>query len=203
MELDIATSVSLLKRLQHVPLDQAAWAVFVDRYGPPIYQWCSQWKLQQADADDVAQQVMSKLACKMAEFDYAPTKGSFRGWLRTVTVNAVLDFLKWKQRAGNGAGGEANLIFVATLQASEDLSQRLERAYQLDLLHQAMAKVQQKTSVNPMQWEAFRLTTMEDKSPKDAAAELGIPIDHVYVARYRITKMLREEVQGSGEFLDA
>ena len=36
------TRVTLLARLRLDPTDQAAWDVFVERYGRHIYQWCRQ-----------------------------------------------------------------------------------------------------------------------------------------------------------------
>src|SRR5262245_38983509 len=91
------TSVSLLGRLRECPADQAAWAEFVDRYGVMIYAWCRRWKLQDADARDVAQAVLTKLAVKMRTFTYDPSL-SFRGWLRTLTQHAWSDFVASRRR---------------------------------------------------------------------------------------------------------
>ena len=64
------TSPTLLGRLGRSPTDQEAWAAFVDRYGPKIYAWCLHWRLQEADAQDVTQAVLLKLARTMARFTY-------------------------------------------------------------------------------------------------------------------------------------
>ena len=84
---DCATSASLLLRLRNAPRDQAAWREFVRRYGSLIYGWCRSWSLQEADAQDVTQIVLLKLADKMQAFRYDPAL-SFRGWLRTVAHHA-------------------------------------------------------------------------------------------------------------------
>src|SRR5262249_59472623 len=68
------TSATLLGRLRCSPADQEAWKEFVLRYGPKIYRWCRQWNLQEADAQDVAQTVLLKLAGKMPAFDYDPSR---------------------------------------------------------------------------------------------------------------------------------
>ena len=62
---DSCTSPTLLGRLRCQPVDQAAWGEFVDRYGPRIYQWCRRWDLQEADAQDVTQTVLLRLASKL------------------------------------------------------------------------------------------------------------------------------------------
>src|SRR5262245_46428727 len=96
---DSSTSPSLLRRVAQGPTDQAACACFVERYAPRIYGWCRQWGLQEADAQDVTQDVLLLLAEKMRTFNYAPA-GSFRGWLRALTHHAWLKFLARRRRAG-------------------------------------------------------------------------------------------------------
>ena len=71
------TRVTLLARLRQDPTDQAAWDVFVERYGRHIYRWCRQWRLQDADAEDVTQDILVKLARKLRVFTYDPSR-SFR-----------------------------------------------------------------------------------------------------------------------------
>src|SRR3954451_20746819 len=90
------TSVTLLAQLRQQPGDQAAWSAFVDRYGPRVYGWGRGWGLQDADAEDVTQNVLVKLAATMASFQYDPA-GSFRAWLRTVTYHAWADFCEHRR----------------------------------------------------------------------------------------------------------
>src|SRR5947209_6861312 len=92
------TSPTLLGKLRD-PTNQAAWEEFVDRYGRKIYAWARQRQLQDADAQDVTQIVLVKLATQMRTFAYEPTK-SFRGWLRTLTQHAWSDFMAARARAG-------------------------------------------------------------------------------------------------------
>ena len=61
----LSTRTSLLLRLRQAPPDQEAWAEFVDRYGPQIHGWCRRWGLQEADAQDVTQTVLLRLASKL------------------------------------------------------------------------------------------------------------------------------------------
>ena len=55
--------------------------------GPLIHRWCRRWRLQEADAQDVAQDVLLKLHGRMATFNYDPS-GSFRAWLKTLAHHA-------------------------------------------------------------------------------------------------------------------
>src|SRR4051794_40193551 len=95
------TRVTLLARLRENPADQAAWAEFVDLYGPAIYAWCRGWKLQEADAQDITQGVLLRLAAKLPEFTYDP-RGSFRSWLKTVTHHAWRNFMRQERPAVRG-----------------------------------------------------------------------------------------------------
>src|SRR5215475_11496667 len=111
------TSATLLARLRQVPADQAAWVQFTERYGRKIYAWCRQWNLQEADAEDLTQDVLLKLAEKMQTFVYDPAK-SFRAWLKTVTRHAWSD--SWSGRkAAVGAGGSQVLELLHTVEARE------------------------------------------------------------------------------------
>src|SRR5437762_155337 len=91
------TSASLLGRLGSNPEDGAAWSEFVLRYGPKILQWCRGWRLQQADAEDVTQDVLLRVARQMQTFRYDPSR-SFRAWLRTVAYRAWCDWLEARSR---------------------------------------------------------------------------------------------------------
>ncbi len=92
------TSPTLLGRIAKDPKDEVAWATFVDCYGPKINHGCRQRGLQQADAEDVTQNVLLRLARVLKTFNYEPSK-KFRGWLRQVTAHvAVTAVFKAKSR---------------------------------------------------------------------------------------------------------
>src|SRR5436305_8872318 len=97
------TRVILLTQLQQTPSDQAGWDEFVERYGRQIYRWCRQWKLQDADAEDVTQDILVKLTHKLRAFAYDPSL-SFRGWLRTFAHHAWRDFVDSRRHAQAAAG---------------------------------------------------------------------------------------------------
>ena len=92
------TCPTLLARLRHDPSNEAAWDEFVEHYGRHIYRWCRQWRLQDADAEDVTQEILLKLARKLRDFAYDP-ESSFRGWLKTVAHHAWRDFVDGQKRA--------------------------------------------------------------------------------------------------------
>src|SRR6478609_8044538 len=185
------THVTLLIRLRQDPSDQAGWDEFVERYGRHIYRWCRQWKLQDADAEDVTQDILVKLTQKLRAFAYDPSR-SFRGWLKTVAHHAWRDFEDGR-RARRAAGDGQVQELMLTLEAREDLARRLEQAFDLELLEAAKVRVQLR--VAPHTWEAFRLMALEGLPVADVAAKAHLQVAMVYVAKSKVQKMLQEEIQ--------
>jgi RNA polymerase sigma-70 factor (ECF subfamily) len=188
----IPTSPTLLGRLGRVPADQGAWGDFAQRYGHKIYGWCRHWGLQQADAEDVTQQVLLKLAQKMRTFAYDPSR-SFRAWLKTVTHHAWRDFVAHGRRPARGSGDTEVLELLHAVAAPDTLADALDEEFRRDLLDEAMARAQLR--VQPHTWEAFRLLAVEGLSGAEAGARLDMKVATVFVAKSKVQKIVQEEVR--------
>ena len=186
------TRVTFLARLGQEPTDQAAWEEFVERYGRHIYRWCRRWKLQNADAEDVTQDILAKLARKLRDLAY-DSSGSFRGWLKTVTHHAWRDFVDSPRRARAAAGGSQIGELLHTLEAREDLVGKLEETFDLELLE--VAKVRVRLRVAPHTWEAFRLVALDGLPVAEVAATVRMQVAMVYVAKSKVQKMLQDEIR--------
>jgi len=185
------TRVTLLTQLRQVPFNQAGWDEFVERYGRHIYRWCRQWNLQDADAEDVTQEILMKLSQKLRTFAYDPSR-SFRGWLKTVAHHAWRDFSDSRGQAQRAAGDGQVQELILTLEAREDLAQKLEELFDLELLE--AAKVRVRLRVAPHTWEAFRLMALEGLPVAEVAARVRLQVAMVYVAKSKVQKMLQEEI---------
>src|SRR5215472_2208023 len=185
------TRITLLGRLRRDPTNQAAWGEFVEHYGRKIYGWCRKWKLQEADAQDVTQIVLLKLAQKLRDFTYDPSR-SFRAWLKTLTHHAWSDFLESRQRPGLGSGDSRIADMLHSVEARADLVKQLESEFDRELLEEAMARV--RLRVAPQTWEAFRLTALEGLSGAEAGQRIPMQVAQVFVAKRRVQKMLTTEV---------
>jgi RNA polymerase sigma-70 factor (ECF subfamily) len=186
------TSSSLLGRLRADPSDQAAWQEFVTRYGRLIYEWARRWKLQEADVDDVTQIVLVRLTQRLRTFVY-DQRGSFRGWLRTLTRNALVDFVQARARPDRGSGDSDVQFLLNNAEAGEELAARLEQQFDQELLEEAMARV--RLRVTPPTWEAFRQTALEGRSGAETAERLAMQVTAVFKARSRVQKMIQDEVR--------
>lgn len=185
------TRVTLLGRLRRDPGNEEAWAEFVDHYGPTIMRWCGKWRLQEADAQDVTQNVLLRLADKLRTFAYDPAR-SFRAWLKTIAHHACADFMESRQRPGLGSGDSNVAQFLLNTEARQDLLEHLEGEFDREILDQAMFQV--RLRVAPQTWQAFALTALDGLSGADAAERIPMQVAQVYVAKRRVQKLLKEEV---------
>ena len=189
------TSITLLAKLDDIS-DQQAWNRFVEAYSPQIFSWCQRFGLQENDAADVTQSVLLKLVKLMQEFDYDANRGSFRGWLKTVTSNLVKDMLRGRKQGDTGSGSTAawhRLVSISDPSAFSDLEKIIEQRYEQELVSVASERVRSRVQTHT--WQAYVLTAIENQSSAATAKTLGIPIADVYVAKSRIIKMLKSEIE--------
>lgn len=186
---DTSTSVTLLHSLRVRADDEAAWARFVDRYQPLILKWCAGFGLLAPDAADVAQDVMVKLSVNIRDFEY-DSQRSFRAWLKTVTHHAWHDWTRKEQRHQHP---QENHEALQSLEARDELIQRLQREYDSEVLELAVLRVQLR--VTRQVWQAFEMTAFEGISGIEAAKQLKMDVAKLYVHKSRVTKFLQEEIQ--------
>ncbi len=156
---DEDTSLTLMMRVGQSPADNAAWDEFVERYQPMIRAWCLRWGSQASDADDVAQDVLTKLVTAMKTFRYDPAR-SFRAWLKTVTQNAWTDFAK-DQHLRPAADPHRMLAIADCRDALVDLEKEMEEALDRELYELALHRVEKR--VKPATWQAFRGTIIDNR----------------------------------------
>jgi RNA polymerase sigma-70 factor (ECF subfamily) len=182
------TSVTLLERLRG-PEAQAAWARFVEIYTPLFYRWGQRLGLQDQDAADLVQEVFVTLVQQLPEFRYDPQK-SFRRWLRTLLLNKWRD--RWRHRAARPVScpGE-DLDQVAAPDVPDPFE---EEEYRHCLVNRVLKLIQ--VEFQPVTWKAFCEHMVQGHPPAAVAAELGVSVNAVYLAKSRVLRRLREELDG-------
>jgi RNA polymerase sigma-70 factor (ECF subfamily) len=173
------------------PLDRVAWSEFVEIYGPLVYSYGRRRGLQDADASDLVQDVLRAVASTAGRFVYDPGRGSFRGWLLTITRNELNDLLRRAAGRANAEGGTTHMALLAE-QPDDAEDDRWEREHRERLFTWAAERV--RGMFQPDTWSAFWKTTVENQAAKDVARELGISVGAVYIARSRVLARLREVI---------
>jgi RNA polymerase sigma factor (sigma-70 family) len=188
-----ATRASLLVRLRDGG-DAAAWQEFVRLYAPIIYGFARKRGLQDADAADLMQEVLRSLSSAARRLEYDPARGTFRGWLFTVTRNKVFNFLESRSKRVLGTGDSSMQRRLEQHAGSDgDLSADWEADYQRTLAAQAMERV--KGEFQAATWDAFILTAVDGRTPAQVSARVGLSVGAIYVAKSRVIARLRLEIE--------
>lgn len=181
------TRASLLLRLQQ-PDDERAWQEFVEIYQPLIERLAIRSGLQSADAQDISQEVLARVAKAIPEWEHDPARGTFRGWLTRVTRNLTIEQFRTRARRPltNPENGQ-----LEQFQRDADSIFQLEQ--QRELFGWAARKA--RDQFVPTTWQAFWLTAVEQQSPSEVAEQLGLSTGAVYIARSRVMARLRELIE--------
>jgi RNA polymerase sigma-70 factor (ECF subfamily) len=187
------TSASLLDRLRTQP-DPVSWQRLVDLYTPLLRDWLRRYSLQQADADDVIQEVLTAVVREMPEFVHNQHKGAFRRWLRTIMVNRLRNF--WRTRNKAAATGDSNVAgMLAELEdPTSALSRLWDQQHDRYVVHRLLEMIE--PDFTQSTWRAFRSVLFEGRKEDDVAQELGISVNAVFIAKSRVLNRLRQEMKG-------
>ncbi|WP_442508637.1 sigma-70 family RNA polymerase sigma factor [Novipirellula sp. SH528] len=170
------------------PSNRLAWEKFVDIYRPVIYRIAVAHRMQDADAQDLSQQVLLSVASAVQRWEKANEATRFRHWLRRIARNAVtrrpLD-----QPVGSPSGDD----WLAECPVRGDTTDSMiDLEYRRELYLRAAEVV--RADVRPDTWKSFELTVIDGMSNAQAAHELGKTLGTIYTARCRILQRLRAVV---------
>jgi RNA polymerase sigma-70 factor (ECF subfamily) len=188
----VTTSPTLLNRLRQPDPQRGypteAWERFVLLYTPLLLHWARQQGLQDADAEDLVQEVLVKLLRELPAYQQQAGQ-SFRSWLFRVSVNQCRDYRRRKAtRVLPAADG---LSEVADHSPIPDLE---EAEYRRLLVRRGLELIRRDFS--EATWSAFTQVMLDGRSPAEVAEELQLSINAVYLARHRVLTRLRQELDG-------
>ena len=181
------TRQSLIVRLKSN--SDAAWSEFLTIYEQAIVRYCCARGLQDADARDASQEVLSALFDKIASWDPAANRGSFRAWLFRVARNIAVDRIRARANAP-AAVDEATMAGLARSSAMEQSAFLFE--YRRSLFAWAADEVRRE--VQEATWNCFLLTAIEDRNAREVAKQMGVSVGSVYTAKCRVVARIRDKV---------
>jgi RNA polymerase sigma factor (sigma-70 family) len=193
------TRASLILRLRR-PDDAAAWTEFVEIYQPLIFRLArNKGGLQEADALDLTQEVLARVANAVNRFELDPEQGSFRGWLNRITRNLVVDFLRGKQRQPiTGDHSEVQQLLDNAPAGPE--SSLFDAEQQRQVFAWAADRIQDQFQAAT--WEAFWLTAVDDWPVEEVGQRLDMTPGAVYIARSRVMARLKQQVNKHTQFTE-
>lgn len=187
------TRPSLILRLRRQD-DFCAWEEFVEIYQPVIHQFARRRGLQDSDAQDVTQEVMTRVARSIQTWDPDSRKGRFRGWLATITRNLVIQsFRDGVRHPATGMDAQLGEVAGASGAGDESTVEEFDRERERQLFLWAARRVQPR--VQPQTWKAFWLTSVQNQEIASVASQLNTSKAQIYVARSRVMRLLKETVE--------
>lgn len=183
------TRHSLLVRVQQD--DRDAWDEFSQIYRPVVYRLARRRGWQDADAQDVAQKVLLKVAAAIPAFRPDDSRAKFRTWLTTVCRNTLVDELRRSKSIGvphNEAVIEELDMKAVQITDEELLLEQRRQVFR-------WAALQARRAFAESTWRAFWLTTIEAVPVRATAARLEMSSGSVYTARSRVMQFMKQKVQ--------
>ena len=166
---------------------ELAWSEFRDRYAPIIAGFAAKCGASRQDIDDIIQDVLTNFLGASGEFVYDPTKGRFRGYLKTCTVRAAI------RRAGKNVRFRG-IPLDEIPQAELAVEPIWNDIWEQQLVTEALRLVRESCQ-NSTAFRSFEQYVLLDRSAEIVANELGTSVNNVHQAKTRITKQLRDAVQ--------
>lgn len=192
------TSQSLIGRIK--TKDAAAWDRLVFLYSPLIYYWCQRFGLPRQEIPDVFQEVFHAVARNIDRFRYNG-KGTFRGWLHTLTRNKIYDHYRKTGRQPRPVGGTEAKQFLDMIPSNEPhevtandeemFSDENGNSVRRELLQRALSSI--RPHFKEQTWQAFWLVVIDGRETKDVADVLSMRPGTIRVAKSRVLKRLRQE----------
>lgn len=176
-------------------VDPGAWQEFSDRYAGLIRRVLAERGVQPADRDDITQEVLISLVKAMPGFEYDPSRGRFRSYLKTVVIRALA---RRHRRKASPPGFETRED--ATLPCADGLEQIWDRQWRQYHMRRAWRQIE--VEFSPADREVFEAYALQGKKAQVVADLHGISVDRVYriksVVLARVTEIVGEQVAEEG-----
>ncbi len=186
-------SSSLLHQVQEDRAD--SWSRVVHIYAPLAYYWCLREGLQPADAEDVVQEAFRSVAARVRDFVRTGQNGSFRGWLRTIVRNKIGNFFRQNHRRVECERDfyEERAPGNLCCSLSPEGPERNGHSVETQLLYLQVLDLV-RTEFEEPTWRAFWRVVADGVPPKHVADEMGISVNAVYLAKSRVLRRVRDEM---------
>jgi len=186
------TRPSLLLRIRD-PANHAAWDEFVEIYRPVICRLAGYRGMQEADAEDLAQQVLLSVAGAIDDWEVDPERATFRTWLKRVANNAILNALTRGVPDRGSGDDDLHRLLEQRPEADGPNSDLLRTEYRREVFLRAARQIRDEFTDDT--WNSFWMTAVQGMDVEAAARDLGRTRGSVYASRSRVMKRLKQKVE--------
>jgi RNA polymerase sigma-70 factor (ECF subfamily) len=184
------TSPSLLDRLKAARPDASDWNRLQGIHLPLIQLWLSRVPGLGDESADVSQEVLAVVFREVPRFD-RQREGSFRAWLRQVTVNKIRNYRRKRHRRPTVRLDPVEGFLERLSDPNDELAREWDRDHDQSVVEKLLDVV--KADFTPTTWEAFQRFGVECYPAGRVAEELGLSENAVILAKSRVLKRLRQE----------
>ena len=191
----LETRSSLINRLKDT-LNDESWEVFFNTYWELIYSVARRAGLSEADSQDIVQETIIKVHKSLDRFQYNRERGSFKGWLRTITRSRLTEHFKKQQRQPQTQQPREDeddpLANLADPQGPE-MERIWREEWSRSLIQRALAFLKQQVSLK--QYQIFKCHCIDEWTVKEVCDALNVNAAQVYMAKKRVGKIFAAKLE--------
>jgi RNA polymerase sigma-70 factor (ECF subfamily) len=166
-----------------------AWDDLARLYAPLVYFWCRRDGVAEQDIPDVVQDVFRGVVAGIDTFRKERNSGTFRGWLRIITRNSLIDYFRKMSRNPAAIGGSEAHRRIEQIAEQTDAGCEEEATAEQALFMRALDSI--RDQFDPQTWQAFWRVVVDGLSAAQVGTELGMKPGTVRVAKSRVLQRLR------------
>lgn len=183
------TTSTILERLRGS--DEAAWGTFAGRFRPPLLAFARRYGLRDSEAEDVVQETLLAFSEAYGAGKYDPARGRLSSWLFGIAWRQIANHRRQRAREYDKRDERgARASFLAEVPDERQAEKAWDAEWEKSLVNACLQQARHEVAQNT--YRAFELTVRQGRSPDEAAAELGLSRNAVYVAKHRVLKRLNE-----------
>ena len=192
----LETRSSLIHRLK-ATINGESWQDFFNTYWELIFNVARRAGLSHADAQDVVQETIVKVHKSFDRFQYDRKRGSFKGWLRSVTRSRLAEHFKKQQKrlplnqpfADSNENPTAEIIDPNGL----ELKNIWKEEWHKHIIHSALTRL--KRVVSPKQFQIFKCYCIDEWTVSEISKALNVNAAQIYMAKQRVGKLFKQELE--------
>jgi RNA polymerase sigma factor (sigma-70 family) len=198
-----ATRKSLIEKLDNWS-DWSSWDSFYRTYSGFVWHVARKAGLTDDEANDVVQETFIGVAKNLQKTKFDTSRGSFKSFLLNQARWRILDQFRrrkktwYRELSMSGEEDGEDGPRTSPIERAADpngvaLEKMWEKEWQDQIMDLAMRRV--RALVTPRQYQIFSCYVIKGWSPEKVKEELGVNAAQVYLAKHRVGRILKKEVE--------